>query len=503
MRIAYGRFFHEANVYSPLPTTVGNFERFQWLEGEALARAVQRNRWELPGLIPYAELSGFTEAVRRYGSGIERVPLLSAMAVPSGKLTRDAYDRIKAEFLSRLKAAGSLDGVYVALHGSMRVEGMAGPPEADFLEAIRGVVGPRALIAASLDLHANLSPRIVEATDVLQSFRANPHWDLAPTGFRAGRTLVRALHGEVHPVAAWRKLPIVLGGGVGIDFLPPARQVFRHMKRVAKDPRVLNISFNMVHPFSDADDLGWTTHVIADGDVALAERLADELAEAAWAIREHPLPTFETPSSAFEKVRRRPWWQRRLPTSLVDMGDNVLSGCSGGSTFLLRWLLDHPPGARTYLPLHDPDLVAAAKHQSGSRRSFEAVGTPSLNQAPVGFNGRVVSLTNGHSGATVHLDLGDVQLVATENPPLSAHPRFWRMAGLDPRAADAIVQKSFFQYRLMYLTTSVRHLPVATPGPSDLHAAAHRPFPHPVYPQQNMTDWRPFDRVQRSSRAGS
>ena len=78
-------------------------------------------------------------------------------------------------------------------------------------------------IAVSFDLHANLSEGMVSPVDVLVAYRTNPHWDLAPTGFRAGSRLFRVLRGELHPVHAWRKLPVVLGGGVTIDFLAPMR----------------------------------------------------------------------------------------------------------------------------------------------------------------------------------------------------------------------------------------------------------------------------------------
>lgn len=243
---------------------------------------------------------------------------------------RRDYDALKAQLLERIERAGALDGAYLALHGSMRVEDMAESPEGDLLGSVRQLL-PDARLAASFDLHANISASIVEPLDVLQSFRANPHWDLFPTGYRAGRTLFAALRDAVAPVSAWRKLPIVLGGGVGISFLEPA-------------------------------------------------------------------------------VRR------------VDSRE---------------------------------------------------------------------------CGRIVHIDLGDVQLVASERPPLSAHPRFYRTVGIEPRRADAIVQKSFFQYRLMYLGTSHHHVPVATPGPSDLHGAAHRPFPHPVVPESDPPDWRAFDRIQR------
>lgn len=496
LRIAIGRVFHEANVYSPIPSTLDDFHRMQYVTGDAVLALTRLRQWELPGLIPAAELSGFAWAARRWAD-VELVPLLSAFAVPSGKLTSGAYEQLRDTLLARLRSAGRLDGVYLALHGSMRVEGMSGSPEADLLESV-GREAPGALVAATLDLHANLSQRIVDAAPVLQSFRANPHWDLFPSGARAGHTLVRSLRGDARPVSAWRKLPVVLGGGAGISFLDPARRVFRKMKQMHRQPGVLNTSFNMVHPFSDAPDLGWSVHVTVDDDQARAEDLADTLAETAWGIRRVPIPEAVTVTEAMRRVRGRRGIHRRFPSSLVDMGDGVLTGATGGSTYVLGELVRTPPDLRVLIPLHDPALVAEASARVGQDVEVVARGTPGLVQEPVRLSGRVRRVvTSAECGRLVHLDLGDVQLVASEQPPLSAHPRFYEEVGIEPRRFDAILQKSFFHYRLLYLGTSHHHVPVATPGPSDLHRATHRPFPSPVFPAKDPPTWRPFDAAQR------
>src|SRR5690606_27928261 len=138
---------------------------------------------------------------------------------PSGPLTRGCWDELTRRLLDAIERARPLDGVYLALHGSMQVDDLSGAPEAELLRRVRALVGPDAKIAVSLDLHANLSAGIVEPADVLVAYRSNPHWDLAPTGFRAGRRLVRAAREEIRPAHAWRKLPMVLGGGTTIDFL--------------------------------------------------------------------------------------------------------------------------------------------------------------------------------------------------------------------------------------------------------------------------------------------
>jgi len=245
LRIAYGRIFHEANTYSPLTTQLDAFHNSFHLAGEALAHAATLKGKELEGFMPHAELTGFVQSARLAGD-VETVPLASYLTVPSAPIARDAFEAILEDQLGRLANAGPLDGVYLALHGSMEVRGLGESPEAHILRRVREVVGPEAKLAASFDLHGNLNRNIVDALDVLIAYRTNPHWDLAPTGFRAGNRLIRALRGQIDPVHAWRKLPLVLGGGNTVDFLAPMRGVFKHMRAMEKDPRVLSASLFMV-----------------------------------------------------------------------------------------------------------------------------------------------------------------------------------------------------------------------------------------------------------------
>ncbi len=248
LRIAYGRIFHEANAYSPVLTSRADFERMHRLEGAALARATRLRGSELEGYLSHAELTGFTQAARAAG-GVEMIPLASSLAVPSGPLEAACFEWLVEDLATRAKAAGALDGIYLALHGSMKVDGLAEAPEAVILRRVREAIGPNAKMAASFDLHANLSAGLVDPVDVLVGYRTNPHWDLAPTGFRAGNRLIRSLRAEVHPMHAWRKLPMVLGGGTTIDFMAPMRSVFRWMKRrERRDPAVLSMSLTNSNP---------------------------------------------------------------------------------------------------------------------------------------------------------------------------------------------------------------------------------------------------------------
>lgn len=498
LRIAYGRIFHEANAFSPLRTERADFERLHHLEGEALAQACTLRGVELMSFMPHAELTGFVQAARLAG-GVETVPLTSSLAVPSGPLTRECFDSILDGLIDRLAQAGKLDGVYLALHGSMQVDDLPEAPEAAILRRVREVVGDDVKVAASYDLHANLSPGMVGATDIMQAYRTNPHWDLAPTGFRAGNRLIRALRGQVRPVHAWRKLPLVLGGGITIDFLAPMRAVFRWMKRIERDPRVLTVSLFMVHPYTAAEDLGWAVHVCTDGDPALAERLATELADRAWAQRKAALPPMRQVDEALDEVKSS-LWRRLGPVTLVDVDDIVGGGAPGGNTHFVQALARDDRGLDAFVPVHDPALIDEAWDAPiGARRSLVLRGTPGYDQPEVSLDATIAARAEAEFGRMLRLDVGSFHVAVTERPPLPIHPRFWAYLDLSARDADLIVQKNFFHYRLFYATTSFRHLPVVSAGATSLDRVRSRRYRVPTFPAVDVADWREHDAELRRS----
>jgi microcystin degradation protein MlrC len=497
LRIAYGRIFHEACAFSPLPTTKEAFLGMHHMRGDALARACTLRGSELEGYLPHAELTGFVTAARAAGN-VETVPLVSSLAVSGGPLTADAFEWLLEDMLAAIAAAGELDGMYLALHGSMQVIGLDEAPEAVILRRVRAALGPSAKLAVSYDLHANLSSGLVDPVDVLIAYRTNPHWDLAPTGFRAGNRLIRALRGQCEPVHAWRKLPIVLGGGTTIDFLAPMRAVFRWMRALEKDPRVLSASLFMVHPYTDADDLGWAVHVCTDGDAALAEKLADELADRAWDAREAPLPPMFEIEEALDRAASSPW--RKLgPVTLVDVDDVVGAGAPGGNTHFVRALLQKDRGLRAYVPVHDPALVAALWDEKiGARARGVLRGTPGYRQPEVPIDGVLAAKAEGDCGRTLRIDVGTLHLVLTERPPLPLHPKFWRAVELSPRSADVIVQKNFFHYRIFFAAISFDHIPVVSDGATSLGRVRDRAYRVPMYPNAQPSDWRPYSPLLRA-----
>ncbi len=508
LRIAYGRIFHEANAYSPVPTGRDAFTRMHHVQGEALAAAAAPLGSELAGYMPAAELSGCVAAAKVAGE-VETIPLSSALAVPSGPLLRETFDWLLTDLRERLAAAMRVDGVYLALHGSMQVLDLVGAPEAAILRAVREVVGPEVRVAVSYDLHANLSAGTVEPADILVGYRRNPHWDLAQTGFRATSLLVRTLRGDVCPVHAWRKLPMVLGGGTTIDFVKPMSRVFSAMRALEKNPAVLSASLFMVHPYTDAEQLGWAVHVCTDGDKGLAARLADELADRAWKVRHDDLPPMYAVADALSEVVAR---RARTfgPITLVDVDDIVGAGAPGGNTRIIAELVARPAGLRAYVPVHDPAVVEQLwSAPIGSRVDVVFTGTPGYEQPPVAANVTVAARHDGDFGRTVRCDLvghdaAGVSIAATEHAPLPIHPKFWSELGLQARKADLIVQKNFFHYRIFYAAISFVHLPVISAGATSLQRVRERDYGMPMWPGSDPGDWRDWDpQLRAMSRANA
>lgn len=498
LRIAYGRLCQETNAFSPVPTTLEDFRRMHLLEGDALHRATGRLGAEVPGMIRNAELSGFRAAARRAG-GVEAVPLVSAWAVPGGPMTEETYRALRDRLVASLRAAGPVDGVFLSLHGALRAQGAERDPEAGLLAAVREVVGP-APIAASFDLHGNLTRAKVEPLTVLQAYRTNPHRDLAATGRRAGEVLIRALRGEVRPTTAWRSLPMLLGGGDTIDLFRPMRPIFKLMTSMERDRRVLTSSLFMCHPFNDSPDLGWSVHVTTDDDQALADRLADELAERAWSVKDIPPPKFLTPTEGIQAAREARCARRLGTCCVVDVSDVVGAGSTGENTNLLAALLKEGQGLLSYVPVRDASVVEALwSKPAGARVSVEVGGKldPARNPAVAVEGALRARADTVHSGRACVLDLGHVQLVVTERAPLPLKPSFYGDLGLSPWRADLVVVKNFFHYRIYYLAMNRKSIPIMTRGATDLGLASTIPTNDPVHPRDPVADWRPADRRRR------
>lgn len=162
----------------------------------------------------------------------EWVPLLHAVSLPGGPVERGTYDRIKGELIERLRRAGPLDGLVYDIHGAMSVVGLE-DAEGDLTEAVRGAIGPDALVSAAMDLHGNVSRRFAARLDLITAHRLAPHEDAWETRERAARKLVERLaSGRGRPHLAWVQIPVLLPGERTSTRLEPAKSLYGRLAAV-------------------------------------------------------------------------------------------------------------------------------------------------------------------------------------------------------------------------------------------------------------------------------
>lgn len=497
LRIAYARIMQESHALSPVLTTFADFRSSHFVEGSELARGTTRSGHEVRGFLRNAELTGFVRAVQKH-AGVEPVPLFSAWTVSGGPLERACFDELRERLARSLLRAGKLDGLYLCLHGSMCASGVA-DPDSRLLETAREILGERP-IAVSHDLHANLTRDRMRLADVLSAYHTNPHRDHADTGYRTGRLLVRMLRKEIRPRMAWRSLPMFLGGGANLDFWPPLRSLFARMRRIAASPGMLDASVLTVHPFNDHRELGWSTLAIADGDAARAEHHAEELADAAWAVRKELPPEFLNASEAIERARASRLARKLGCVLFVDTSDVVTAGAPGENTALVKALVEEGRDLRSLVVLRDPVASATlANAEIGSTVELSLGGRldPAHNQ-PLVVRGtlRTKKRETGFQRMAV-LEVGRTSIVVVEGSALTFQPFVYKTVGLDPLAADIVVVKSYFPPLLYFAPYYRKVYFVKTRGITDWDSIHSLPFDGPMWPRDDVREWRERDAERR------
>ena len=498
LRLAYARIAQETNALSPLRTELEDFHRVHYLEGEALAGVCASGKTEAKGFVKNAELSGFYQGCAAEKT-VETVPLMSAWAVPGGRLSTRCMDTLSGRLRALLEGAGALDGVYLCLHGAMRSEESV-DPDGDLIAMVRAIVGPSVPIVVSLDLHAVMTPLKVQSADALCAYKTNPHRDHKAVGKRCARLLLDLARKARRPTAAWRSLPMLMGGGMTLDFLRPMRAVFKRMKAMEKDPRVLDVSVFMSQPWHDHPDLGWASYVVTDDAPELAEQLADELAEMLWATKDVPPPAFDDIEVAIAKARAATRARRLGAVFFCDTSDVVTAGAPGENTEVIRGLIAGASDLRCLTALRDEAVVAQLHARPPGSGVLISVGgkiDPEMT-APLELKGVLVrSAETTGFGRAVVVQQGKVSVCITEKSPAVMKPAFYTELGLSVARADIVVVKNFFPWRLFCALYNRKAVNVQTRGITDLDAAKVLPFTDPMHPMERVADWRVADRRRR------
>ena len=439
---------------------------------------------------------GFIDVLE--AEGVEILPVCDMIFSPVPKAADAVYDFYVGKMLETFSdAKDRLDGVLLAFHGAMVTESRTAP-EADAARAIRQVVGDDIPIMVALDLHANIDAALVSQTNGVFGYLSSPHTDMAETGMRAARALVRTLAGEVMPSTVIRKPGIVVPSLYSATTMGPGRTIMDRVRDWQSHPGVLDVSAFFGFAWSDVPALGMSMVAITDGNPALAEEIADDLCRLAW--RERDALTGRGSSALFsvEEGVRYALEQAAThsgPIVILDHADRT-----SDTTFVLRELIRQGARNAAHPLLYDPAAAQACIEAGvGTRVTVDAGGLSGWDDGgPVRLEGKVVWAGHARYACTgplwtnVEMDLGPtavidadgiwVQLTSREMPLTDEDP--FIQFGYDPRSFDVIVTKSKTHFRAVYEELAGEIVVVDAPGqcPADVTRFTYEHAPPDAFP---------------------
>ncbi len=469
MRIAIAGFQHETNTFAPSKATYADFERgggWPPLQrgGEMFETMVARN---LP-------IAGFIEHIK--GTRHTMVPTVWAATEPSAHVTTDAFERIAAMIVEGVRDAAP-DAVYLDLHGAMVTEHLD-DGEGELLARIRRIVGEKIPIVASLDLHANVTQRMLQAADALIAYRTYPHVDMAETGARTAHHLLARFEGMPRPALNVRRIPFLIGLSAQCTMLEPARSTYAALAKL-ESATVPSISFTPGFPAADFPECGPVVWAYGR-DASLARDACDALAE-----------RIEAEESAFDAkiygahdaVRRAMSIAERAtrPVVIADTQDNPGAGGNSDTTGMLRALVDCRAKRAAIGILVDADAAIAA-HRVGIGREIDIeLGgkSPIAGDAPLRGRFRVEALSDGKLTCTgpfyrgAQMDLGlsaqlridDIRIVVASRKTQLADQALYRYVGIEPTAQAILVNKSSVHFRADFAPIAEEIMIAKAPGP--------------------------------------
>lgn len=486
MKILIARLNHETNTFSPVPTPLGAFSPSY---GEAAYRDNLGKRTAMAAFIDLAK-----------GIGATLVTPVSATANPSGTVHAQAYDELTARIV---EAAPGCDAILLDLHGAMVAENSV-DGEGDLLARVRSSA-PGVPIGMALDLHGNITQKIMDNADVVVGFKTYPHVDMYETGAHAGRLLLAMLQGHECYTVRWHQLPLMSHTlrsttlhGAMLDAVQEAR--------AAEQQGMPAVS--VFAGFSLADIEAPCVSVVVTGSntpegVAAAQGVADRIAASIWNERARFVYDSEPLASSLARAQAQAVGSER-PVLLLDHSDNCMSGGTCDTMDVLQAALSHGLQDIAIGPLCDAQAVSILVEAGVGAELSIALGNKvplrqlGIVKQPMLVHGTVRAISDGEytvsgpiytgqrccMGRTVLLDIGAAQIVVTERPHEPWDLGVFACVGLDPRAHRFLLLKSRMYCRPVFEPLAQALVECDSPGvtSSDYSLFPFRHVKHPVFP---------------------
>ncbi|MDR1505631.1 MAG: M81 family metallopeptidase [Treponema sp.] len=436
MKIAVGMFYHEANSFNP---TQVRKEDFVYCEGEDVLKRMYA------GEIFEKE-------------GVEMIPLVYAVSLPNGLVSREAFDYYSGRIIDILERNKDIDGIFLHLHGSMEVSDI-GSGEYELLKRIRDVVGREKIVGIVFDIHANTHPEFVKFVNIIRHYRTVPHIDQRESEHIVARQMLRCLRENIKTSPVFFQLPYAIHPEKALGTVWPLSEIFKMLCETEKKTGIAIASLGIGMVWCDCPTLH--TNIIVTPQSAdftgTAEKEARNLADYVYSLRD---------SFDFDQLPLLPHEAMRYslaykggPVYVSDSGDNTTGGAVGDHTTLLREYLSarNLNGKKVIITsIWDEKTVAECiKHREGERLTVsighgknedsKAVTVTAVLKKKGELKG-YMSCETDTVGNSVTLTAGNIDIVITDKPGSFISAHHFNAAGLNLEEYHVIVVKQGYLF---------------------------------------------------------
>jgi microcystin degradation protein MlrC len=485
MRLLLAMFKHETNTFSPVVTDLARFAEWGLHWGDDARAAYEDTRMPLAAYMKLAR-----------ARGAEFVVPVAAEAMPGGKVTRDAFERIAGAILDALD--DDIDGALLDLHGAMVAE-HTDDGEGELLARLRAK-RPDLPIAVTCDLHANLSEAMVRHSTALIGYKTYPHVDMYEVAERVGRTVLDAMDGKCRPVQAWAPTALLsqtLRQGTADA---PMKSLVERAAALEGEPGILCASVFGGFALADIPIAGTSTIVVADADADLARRAAQDLADRAWAARKDFIYAHRPLAATIAQAKE----VNAAPIVLLDHADNVGSGGTSDVMKVIGEALKSGLDKVAVAAVWDPEAAATmARAGLGATLTLDLGGKTdmpgvALKGKPLRLTGTVANLADGKwrvegpmytgvrvdTGPTAVFRTGGMEIVVTSRHHEPWDTGIFSANGIDPKSRRFLLLKSRIHYRAGFAPLARATFTLDGEGAttSDNSKLAYRNLSRPIYP---------------------
>ena len=481
-RILVCEYHQESNTFNPIVSPLKKFAAALGYEGEEIFAA----RMKTP-----TQIHGAVDAISAAGG--EAIPTVFLTAGSGGRMADSVYELACERMRHYVAEAGEFDAVYCDLHGATCTETIDDAC-GEFLQFLRELVGDK-IIAASFDLHANITQKILTCADVVCGYQTYPHVDHYQLGYRTADLCMKKLAGEDFAIATVH-VPMLIPPAGYTTLEEPFKSIIAAGKKMVEDGKLLDFTTFAVQPWLDIPEIA-STAVAISKDEATAKACAEELAAMLFAARDESQPEMFSIDEIIDIAEAN---KEDKPVVLADSADSPNGGAVGDSPVVAMRLLERGSNLKAGMFIKDPEAVkrafelgvggegeftVGAGYTIGMPGPLKAVGkVRSLHDGEFYAEGPAGRGSKGCIGKAAVVSFGNVYVLICETPTKSGDPQLFRHFGIEPSMCDLIVVKANTSFRVPYskITDLIYVADAPGAGASNLKQLQWNHLPKGMYP---------------------